>query len=65
MDLPEPHGNAYQAHKAWPAFQHVRGMVSADVIPALKNYAGGAGQKSAVPKIKEDLWNAAQDQISM
>ncbi|CAK0786419.1 hypothetical protein CVIRNUC_009632 [Coccomyxa viridis] len=30
-----------------------------------KGEDGGAGQKSAFPKIKEDLWNTAQEQVSM
>ena len=37
----------------------------ANVIISFHSYAGGAGQKSAFPKIKEDLWDAAQEQVSM
>ena len=43
----------------------MRDVVIADAIRTLINRAGGAGQKSAFPRIKEDLWDAAQNQISM
>ena len=39
--------------------------MTADVIIGFQHHAGGAGQKSAFPKIKEDLWDAAQEQVSM
>ena len=57
MDMPESHGKA--EHTCW------RKAAIADVILSFTNRAGGAGQKSAFPKIKEDLWNAAQEQVSM
>ena len=51
--------------EAWQTIQDARKVMIANITVSSQNYAGGAGQKSAFPKIKEDLWDAAQEQVSM